>query len=116
MDCPSCFKAPATIHPMGKLPCSACQERHNRLPSPSLPVEIIPERIKAERKERQDSIEQPHYKGELNKRYVDLWGEEIALAKGFTKKEIKNARYVMDGISDGSIRYYKDGEDFNKYK
>ncbi|HEX9059116.1 MAG TPA: hypothetical protein VF941_02960 [Clostridia bacterium] len=79
-----------------------------------MPVEVIPDYIKAERKERQDSIEQKHFKGELNKRWLDLYGPEMAKASGFSDKEIKNARYVTDGVND--IGYYKHGEDFNKFK
>jgi len=91
---------------MGVLPGKICKERLDKLPSPNQMIEIIPERIKAERQERGDSIEQPHLKGELNKRYVDLWGEDVARERGFTEKEIKNAKYVFDGMPQG--RYYKD--------
>lgn len=107
MTCPSCFKNPATTHPhLGVLPCAVCQTRQALLVSPEKQAEIIPERIKSERQERQDSIEQPHFKGELNKRYIDLWGEDEARKRGFSEKEIKNAKYVMDQVP--GIRYYKD--------
>lgn len=94
---------------LGLLPCVECKARQDQLPSPHIVAEIIPERIKAERSERQDSIEQPHMKGELNKRWVDLWGEKAAREHGFSDKEIKNAKYVMDGVRGerGAIRYYK---------
>jgi len=110
--CPSCYKNPVTKHPQFGIPnCDECNDRQAKLLSPSDPVEIIPERIKLERQERQDSIEQSHYKGELNKRWVDLWGEQAALDKGFTKKEIKNAKYVMDRARDKNtgISYYNKG-------
>lgn len=108
MKCPNCLTNEAVQHPtFGIMYCLPCQNKHDKLPSPSLPIEIIPERIKAERKERQDSIEQPHFHGELNKRWVDLWGKEAARDRGFSDKEIKNAKYVMDKVQDGSVRYYK---------
>ena len=105
-NCPSCFNAPAIVHPqLGLLPCASCKARQDRLPSPNQAVEIIPDTIKAEREERADSIEQPHLKGELNKKYVDLWGADEARKRGFTEKEIKNAKYVYDQTP---TRYYKD--------
>lgn len=110
--CPSCFTNQGIQHPMlGLLPCEDCRERQDTLPSPHIVAEIIPERIKSERSERQDSIEQPHFKGELNKRWVDLWGKKAAREHGFSDKEIKNAKYVMDGVrgDNGAIRYYKQG-------
>lgn len=109
--CPSCFKNEARQHlSLGVLPCSECTKRQDNLPSPRPQVEIIPERIKSERQERGDSIEQPHLKGELNKRWVDLWGEDAARERGFSEKEIKNAKYVYDGIrtENSAARYYKD--------
>lgn len=106
MDCPACFKNPAIKHiTLGLLPCAACKVRLDKLPTPKQAVEIIPEYIKGERKERQDSIEQPHFKGELNKRYIDLWGADEARKRGFTEKEIKNAKYVYDGTP---LKYYKE--------
>lgn len=105
--CPSCFINEAQQHlTLGVLPCSSCQIRQARLPSPNQAVEIIPERIKGERQERADSIEQPHIKGELNKKWIDLWGEDAARERGFSEQEIKKAEYVADGIP--GMRYYKD--------
>ncbi len=106
-NCPSCFKQSAQKHiTMGLLPCVDCTLRQNKLPSPNHAIEIIPERIKAERQERGDSIEQPHLKGELNKRYIDLYGEQAARERGFTQKEIKKAKYVYDKAP--GMRYYGD--------
>lgn len=110
-DCPSCFAAPAVRHPhFGILPCMNCKARLDSLPTPTQQVEIIPDYIKKEREERQDSIEQPHVRGELNKRYVDLWGEKAARDRGFTNKEIKNAKYVYDGLrnKNSAVKYYKE--------
>lgn len=109
--CPSCFTNEATIHlSLGVLPCQSCKSRQDKLPSPQQSIEIIPERIKLERQERGDSIEQPHLKGELNKRWVDLWGEDAARERGFSEKEIKRAKYVYDGIrtKNSAARFYKD--------
>lgn len=106
-DCPSCFEHPAIKHlTLGLLPCIKCKARLDSLPTPNEAVEIIPDRIKAERQERGDSIEQPHLKGELNKKYVDLWGADEVRKRGFSEKEIKNAKYVYDGAP--GMRYYKD--------
>lgn len=105
--CPACFTNPCTIHlTLGVLPCQECRVRQDKLPTPYQSIEIIPERIKTERQERADSIEQPHIKGELNKKWIDLWGESAAREKGFTEREIKKAKYVMDGVP--GMRYYKD--------
>lgn len=110
--CPSCFKNPATKHSrLGLFPCNACKQRLDNLPSPRQQAEIIPDYIKEERKERQDSIEQPHFQGALNKKWVDLWGEQAAKDRGFSDKEIKNAKYVYDKVRSkdgGGVRYYKD--------
>ncbi len=109
--CPSCFTNEAIKHnSLGLLPCDTCKKRLDSLPSPRQAVEIIPERIKTERQERGDSILQPHVKGELDKRYVDLWGADAARERGFSEKEIKNAKYVSDGIrtkNTAQISYYK---------
>jgi hypothetical protein len=107
MNCPNCFAEPANTHPvLGVLPGDVCKKRLDALPAPKDQVEIIPDRIKAERQERQESIEQPHLKGELNKKWVDQWGADAARERGFTDKEIKNAKYVYDGAP--GVRYYKD--------
>ena len=112
MNCPSCFKRKGIKHAtLGILPCKVCSDRQDSLLSPSQSVEIIPERIKAERIERADSILQPHVKGELDKRWTDLWGEQAARDRGFTDKQIKNAKYVSDeqrSKSGVALRYYKE--------
>jgi hypothetical protein len=109
--CPNCFTNQAQEHlTLGVLPCSPCKTRLDNFPTPQQAAEIIPDYIKEERKERQDSIEQPHFKGELNKKWVDLWGKKAAKERGFSEKEIKNAKYVNDKVRNNnqSIRYYKD--------
>lgn len=114
MLCLNCHKNEAqTSQQIPVLPCRECQNRQARLPSPHISVEVIPDRIKAERRERQDSIEQPHFKGELNKRWVDTWGVQAAKEHGFTDKEIKKAKYTMDEARGerGNMSYYKNGED-----
>lgn len=110
-NCPACLNNPAIVHPrMGLLPCAGCTKRQNALPRPHIDVEIIPEYIKEERTERADSIEQPHVAGDLNKRYVDLWGEQAARDRGFSEKEIKNAKYVYDKLrtKTRATKYYND--------
>lgn len=110
MLCPNCFQQKAIIHPqLGPLPCDSCRKRLDSLLAPGQSIEIIPERIKSERVERGDSILQPHVKGELDKRWVDLWGKDAAKERGFSDKEIKNAKYVSDDIRTGNtaLTYYK---------
>jgi hypothetical protein len=110
MLCPNNCGRKATIHPtLGIMYCKKCQDKHNSLLSPSQSVEIIPERIKAERVERGDSILQTHVKGELDKRWVDIYGAEAAKEHGFTDKQIKNAKYVSDNIrtKNNALTYYK---------
>jgi|GEM_PF-2204232 len=112
MKCPSCNKKEGKQHlTLGLLPCIECQERHSKLSSPNQAVEIIPERIKSDRQEHGDSILQPHVKGELDKKWIDLWGKKAAKDRGFTEKEIKNAKYVSDGIRSNNygMTYYKNG-------
>lgn len=111
MLCPNCFKNQAIIHArLGPLPCESCKKRLDHLASPHQMIEIIPERIKLERQERGDSIEQPHIKGELNKRWIDLWGEDAARDRGFSNKEIKRAKYVYDALrtENSATHYYKE--------
>jgi hypothetical protein len=111
MLCPNCSKNQGIKHQtLGILPCGECKARLDKLPSANQQIEIIPERIKAERQERADSIEQPHIKGELNKRWIDLWGVKAARERGFTAKEIKNAKYVYDGLrtKNTATHYYKE--------
>lgn len=110
MLCPSCFINEAIPHStLGPLPCKECAIRQSRLASPNQSIEIIPERIKAEREERADSILQPHLKHELDKKWVDINGEQAAKDRGFSDKEIKNARYVSDDIrtKNTALSYYK---------
>lgn len=82
----------------GWLPCQTCtrQPSIERFDS----VEFITDSIKTQRKEFGKDIVQPHRKGELSKEYVDAYGAQSALDKGFTKEEVKRARNVWDG-------YYK---------
>lgn len=106
MKCPVCRTNDAIKDPYyGYLPCERCQLEQSRLKRPGNIPEFTSDTIKEGRKEFKDDIEQPHRKGEVNKRWVDLHGVDAAKRHGFTDKEIKKARYVYTG--DDS--YYKEG-------
>jgi uncharacterized Zn finger protein (UPF0148 family) len=92
MLCPNC-KKPTAKHPIyGTVICDECRERHH--PKPSQQVEFTSDNIREQRKEFSDDIEQPHRKGQLNKKWVEIHGEEVAKRQGYTDTEIKNAKYV----------------------
>lgn len=99
MLCLQCNTNEATKHELyGWLPCLACQGKPSVERSES--VEFITDSIKTQRKEFGKDIIQPHRKGELSKEYVDAYGAQAALDKGFTREEVKKVRNVWDG-------YYK---------
>ncbi len=102
MKCLKCGKRVTSDPVLGIPPyCFDCQ---NNLKSFRTKVpEFAGEKIKEARQMYAPDIEQPHYKGHLNKGWVDLHGEKKALERGFTKEEIKNAQYVYSG----SDSYYK---------
>lgn len=106
-NCPNCNKRPATLHPQfGALPCSVCQDAQEKLLKPGALPEFTTEEIKLQRSEFMDDIEQTHYKGKLNKRWVETYGEKAARDRGFSQEEINKADYVMDSVP--GIRYYND--------
>ena len=101
--CPSCKTNKARLHSVyGVIPCEECSAKN--LQRPGSTIEFTSESIKEQRKEFADDIEQPHHGGELNKRWLEIYGEDLAIKRGFTKKEIKNAKYTWN-----DLRYYKDG-------
>lgn len=107
-QCPNCHQRPATLHPqLGVLPCDSCQQKQDRLLKPGSLPEFTTEDIKTQRGEFMDDIEPPHYKGALNKHWVQVYGEQAALDRGFSQEEINNAKFTTDGTG---IRYYNEGE------
>lgn len=109
MKCPNCRKNPAQSHPLlGIIPCSACQDKAKSFTKPGDQVEFTTTSIKLQRSEFADDIEQTHYKGVLNKRWVDIYGPGEAKKRGFSDKEIREAKYVMDGVLPAANRYYND--------
>jgi hypothetical protein len=93
MKCPICHHHEAKIDPIyGIIGCEACRQRPH--PIPGHQIEFTTESIREQRKEFKDDIEQPHRKGHLNKRWVELYGKAAALREGYTDKEIKDATYV----------------------
>lgn len=108
MKCLSCRINKAIIDPVfGVLPCASCMQRQEHLKKPGneLP-EFSGDDIKEGRKSQANDIEPPHYKGQLNKRWLDLYGKDAAKRHGFSDREIRNARYVMNGSPD---KYYNEG-------
>lgn len=107
MKCPVCKKQKATYDPYwGYLPCEECRKRQSKLLKAGKIPEFTSETIKDSRKQFKDDIEQPHRKGQLNKRWLEIHGKDKAKNMGFTDKEIKNAKYVYDRDDT----YYSSGD------
>lgn len=89
----------------GWLPCKECTERQAKKTKPGSSIpEFAGDDIREGRNMHADDIEQPHYRGHLNKKWLDLYGKKAALRRGFTKEEIKNAKYVYNGLT----KYYRE--------
>jgi hypothetical protein len=88
----------------GILPCLECQNKTHKTPS-DIP-EFCGDDIKTQRKQQADDIECHHRCGQLNKRWLQLYGKESAKRHGFSDKEIKEAKYVYDGDTS----YYSHGD------
>jgi hypothetical protein len=71
-------------------------------------VEFVPDYIAEDRMANKDDIEQPHRKGHLNKKWVELHGTDKARRQGYSEKEIKEATYVYQG--DDPLHYYSEGD------
>jgi len=101
--CPACHTGEAVSHVfLGYLPCKVCQNKG--VSPPDKGVEFTSDSIKEERKAFPDDITSHHRKGSLNKRWVDVYGEEKARQYGYTENEIKNAKHVYSGDDT----YYKE--------
>lgn len=104
MICNVCRKNPAQWDEYyGWLPCKECQDRQAGLSKPTTQIEFTSDSIKEGRRAYANDIEPDHIKGHLNKKWVDIYGKDAAKKRGFTDKEIKEAKYVAN-----DIRYYKD--------
>ncbi len=104
MKCPVCKINKATYDEYyGWLPCDECRKKQSQQvkPSGNLP-EFTSESIKKQRKEYAADILQPHNRGELSKEWVDVHGKKKAKERGFSDKEIKNAKNVWT-----ELNYYK---------
>ena len=86
---------------LGYIPCAACQNKG--IIKANRQIEMAGEEIRQARSKYADDIVQPHRKGILNKRWVELRGKERALAEGYTEKEIAEAKDVYAGDDT----YYK---------
>lgn len=101
MICPSCHLGTAQIDKrLGVLPCRLCIKRHRNLRRSSLPPEFTSDSIKQQRKMYRKDILPIHNRGQLDKGWLDRYGAKKAKQRGFTDEEIKNARYVWDGVDE----------------
>jgi len=102
--CPICRDNDAIEDPYyGFLPCLPCTEKQRKLKRPNRNVELVPDRIKEDRRAYFDDYHPPHRKGQLSKEWVNRWGADKAKKRGFSDKEIKNAKNVWN-----DDRFYKE--------
>jgi len=93
--CPVCKLRKARHHPTyGVLPCNRCSMRQENHTLPVLPVEMVGESIKTQRRDYAKSALQPRRGGVLSKEYLDIYGTKGIKA---TESEIKKAKYVWTG-------------------
>lgn len=85
---------------LGSMPCASCQKRLTSLPTAQSQIEFTSESIKTQRKIHRRDILPMHNRGELDRAWVNRYGEKKAKQHGFTDKEIKNARYVWSGSDE----------------
>lgn len=105
--CPVCHQHKANHHPLyGILPCNDCKRRRDQQSSPDIPVEMVGEEIKRQRKEFAKSIIQPYRNGELSREYLEAFGTKNIKP---TQKEIKQAKPVWKDL-------YSDNFNINKSK
>lgn len=92
--CLSCKKNVAVSHPTyGLIPCVDCRSGSIK----PKPIEVVPNRIKEDRKEHSDATVQPFHKGVLNKRYYELYQDRYIK---IDKTDLKKMKYTGDS-------YYK---------
>lgn len=92
MRCPVCKKRQAVSHSIfGFIPCDNCQQRRGALKGPDIPVEMVGDSIKQQRKEFADDIIQPYRSGELSKEYLNKYGTKNIKP---TKEQVKKAKEV----------------------
>lgn len=104
MLCKQCNQNPAFVHPaFGILACEECRGIQAILPKPGKQTEFTSQDIKEQRKAYSDDILQTHNRGQLSKEYLDRYGVQAVKRRGFSDKEIKNAKYVWN-----DDKYYKE--------
>lgn len=108
MLCPICKTNPASYNPYyGYLPCVQCTIKQKTLKRPKESVELLPQRIKDDRKAYGKDFLPFHRKGQLDKGAVERYGVKKVKQQGFTDKEIKEAKHVWAG--DDGVSYYRKG-------
>ncbi len=103
--CQKCNKNQTAVDPVFGI-SPYCKDCENKLRSFKTKVpEMVGEGIKENRLKYASDIVAHHYKGHLNKEWLESkWGGvKRAKAEGYTDKEIKDAGYVYSG----SDTYYK---------
>lgn len=107
MKCPVCQVNEAIVDDYyGYLACQPCQDRQAKLKRPGTKIpEFAGESIRKGRKMHSEDIHPAHRKGVASREFREAFGEKAMERQGFTKKEIKEAKYVWAG--DDS--YYKKG-------
>lgn len=108
MICGACRTNKAINDPYyGYLPCKPCQDRlaQKKHPGARIP-EFAGDDIREKRKMHGDDTHPAHRKGVPSREFREKWGDKAMERQGFTKQEIKNAKYVWAGDSLG---YYKKG-------
>ena len=105
MKCLICQKRKAVeVPPYGLMPCKKCQAKQRKLKRPGTTGEVIPERIREDRKKFKKDLTQPFKGGELTKEYVDAHPQSVKemIKEGHvTQKEVRKAKNLWD------LDYYK---------
>lgn len=97
LTCPSCHKNDAIFDEYyGWLPCLECTRKQRTIKNPNKQIDMIPQRIKEDRKANFADAHPDHRKGTLSKEWLDRYGKDKAKARGYTDREIKKAKPVWN--------------------
>jgi hypothetical protein len=98
--CPQCGDESAVVdREYGVLPGELCQVLNDAIPKPSQThtYDFASPTTKQHRKEYGHEMYQPYVNGVLSKEFVETQGTDKL--HGVTKKDIKNAKYVYQGMT-----------------
>lgn len=97
MLCAVCHTRPALSHLLlGYLPCQECQTRLANLNHPGSLIDLVPQRIKNDRRAGLPDTLPAHRKGHASREFRDRYGAVTMQRQGFSNEEIKNATYVWN--------------------